>query len=98
MPRLRRKSRQKLQRLCFLVHREKAERMHGKLQNVRRMSLKFLKPLEIRLSDDEFQAVSALYFNFQAVSALYFNALATRLRAYFGQASGGLYADLKNFI
>ena len=88
MPRLRRKSRQKLQRLCFLVHGEKAERMHGKLQNVRRMSLKFLKPLEIRLSDDEFQAVSALYFN----------ALATRLRAYFGQASGGLYADLKNFI
>lgn len=60
MPRLRRKSRQKLQRLCFLVHREKAERMHGKLQNVRRMSLKFLKSLEIRLSDDEFQAVSAL--------------------------------------
>lgn len=70
MPSLRRKSRQKLQRLCFLVHREKAERMHGKLQNVRRMSLKFLKPLEIRLSDDEFQAVSALYFN----------TLATRLR------------------
>lgn len=61
MPRLRRKSRQKLQRLRFLVHREKAERMHGKLQNVRRMSLKFLKPLEIRLSDDEFQAVSALF-------------------------------------
>ena len=67
---------------------EKAERMHGKLQNVRRMSLKFLKSLEIRLSDDEFQAVSALYFN----------ALATRLRAYFGQASGGLYTDLKIFI
>lgn len=70
MPRLRRKSRQKLQRFGFLVHGEKAERMHGKLQDVRRMSLKFLKPLEVRLSDDEFQAVSALYFN----------ALATRLR------------------
>lgn len=80
MPRLRRKSRQKLQRLCFLVHREKAERMHGKLQNVRRMSLKFLKPLEIRLSDDEFQAVSALSSGI--------------LRT----GSGGLYADLKNFI